>query len=335
MKGHSKCARPLAVWLALALAACSGSTQPPTPPSANGSASGAGIFRPQSLSYYGCPVFTGGSYNATVTNSPVDKNSKAYIKSVIQAGDTAGFYASTGVEQVNLANDKTPLLHVHQRVRYHKFPVPYPWLSNFYIEPLGDAHAMIVHTQDCHLFESYGTIYKHPTLSAYSGAHWDLRKRLRWLPPGTPSAMASGLPLFAGMVRWEDYESGSINHALNWTGIAGSVAQYEFVRPASDTDWLPFQGKSSYQLPYGARLRLKASFNTSGWGTQATMVAQAMKTYGIYLSDTGSSGNGLYFANDSHGNNPWNSADLSSLSQITMSDFDVIQLPTILRVPGH
>lgn len=49
---------------------------------------------------------------------------------------------------------------------------------------------------------------------------------------------------------------------------------------------------SSYELPYGARLRLRASFSTAGWGPQATMVANAMTRYGIYLADTGSDSTG-------------------------------------------
>ncbi len=113
--------------------------------------------------------------------------------------------------------------------------------------------------------------------------------------------MASGLSLFAGMVKWEDYQSGAINHALNWAAVAHTVAEYRFVRPASDTDQLAFNGGSPYQLPYGAHLRLKASFSTAGWGPEATMVANAMKTYGIYLADTGSSSNALYFSDASDG----------------------------------
>jgi hypothetical protein len=280
-----------------------------------------------------CPAFANGAYTQVVTNAPVDRNSAAYISSVIQAGDRAGFFASTGVEQVNLANDATPLRTVKPRVEYHKFPKPYPWSKDFYIEPLGDRHAMVVQTRSCHLFESYETEFQAPTLSAFSGANWDLAKSFVPLAPGTPSAMASGLSLFAGIVRWEDYKSGSIDHALNWDGIRGTVAQHDFVRPASDTDRIPFQGKSSYAMPYGVHLRLKATFSTQGWGAQATMVANAMKTYGIYLADTGSGRNALYFANAPDGSNPWNRRDLSSLSSITMHDFDVLKLGKILKVP--
>jgi hypothetical protein len=267
-----------------------------------------------------------------INAAALDPNSSKYISSVQGAGDTAGFYASTGVEKANQATNSTPLLAVHPKVSWHSFPVPYPWLSTFYVEPLSDAHAIVVQTQTCHLYEAYSTKYSQGALSAYSGANWDMTKAFVPLPKGQPSAMASGLSLFAGMVRWEDYQSGSINHALNWAAIAHTVAMYKFVTPASDTDRLTFSGTSSYQLPYGARLRLHASFSTAGWGPQATMVVNAMKTYGIYLADTGSSGNALYFENASNGTNPWNSSDLKALGNIHITDFDVITLPSIQSV---
>jgi hypothetical protein len=280
-------------------------------------------------------VYTAGDYyNAPITTASIDPNSASYIHSVYAAGDTAGFYASTGVERVNHASSTTPLLTVHPQVSYHTFPVKYPWTSSFFISPLSDHHSIVVQAQSCHVYESYGTRYSSGVLSAYSGANWDLTKPFVPMSPGTPSSMASGLPMFAGMVKWEDYQSGAIRHALNWAAIAHTVAQYKFVRPASDTDWLTFKG-TGLQLPYGAHLRLKASFSTAGFGPQAAMVAQAMKTYGIYLADTGSSGNALYFANAADGHNPWNSSDLSALGRIHITDFDLVTMPAVQSIPGH
>ena len=318
---------------ALGLAACSRLGTSPAMLSPSAAVPSAPLSRPGGAVYYGCPSFKNGPYTKPITGASVDPHSADYISSVIQAGDPYGFYASVGVEQVNLADNKTPLLTVQPKSKNHSFPVQYPWASNFYIEPLGDHHAMVVQTQSCHLYEAYDTSYTNGTLSAYSGANWLLTRKFKPLVPGNPSSMASGLSLFAGLVRWEDYESGSIAHAVNWDGIAHTVAQYEFVDPASDTDRLTFYGTSAYQMPYGARLRLKASFSTQGWGPEATMVANAMKTYGIYLADTGSGANGIYFANDEYGNDPWNRYDLLSLSLITMSDFDVVKLPPLQTVP--
>ena len=47
------------------------------------------------------------------------------------------------------------------------------------------------------------------------------------------------------------------------------------------------------------------------------MVAIAMKTYGVYLSDTGSVRNGLYFANAEDGEQSLELADLPSLGRIS------------------
>jgi hypothetical protein len=282
----------------------------------------------------GCTLFPAGdpTYNRNISTAPIDPHSAAYIASVQQAGDTSSFYASTGVEKANLATNSTPRVTVSRKVSYHSFPAPYPWASGFYIEPMGDAHAIVVQTQSCHLYEAYDTTYSGGVLSAYSGANWDLTKPYVPLAPGTPSAMASGLSLFAGMVTWTDYQSGAIRHPLDWAAITGTVSKLGFVAPASATGQMSFKGSSSYQLPFGAHLRLKASFSTAGWGPQSTMVAQAMKTYGIYLADTGSSGNALYFANEADGSNPWNYSDLSALSKVNVSDFDVLTLPTIQSV---
>ena len=336
---------PLILVLSLSAAACSGTSGSLAPSTVaqplNSAATPvkASTLKPSgtsgtSVGVYGCKVFPAGdaTYNKNISTASIDPNSAAYIASVQQAGDTKSFYASTGVEKLNLATNSTSMMTVSRKVSYHTFPVPYPWTSGFYIEPLSDAHAIVVQSQSCHLYESYGTTYSGGVLSAYSGANWDLTKPFVPLAPGTPSAMASGLPLFAGMVTWTDYQSGVIAHPLNWAAIAGSVSKYGFVPPASDTDQLAFKGTSSYQLPYGAHLRLKASFSTAGWGPEATMVAQAMKTYGIYLADTGSSGNALYFANAADGTNPWSSSDLSSLSKVHVSDFDVLTLPAIKNV---
>jgi hypothetical protein len=60
-----------------------------------------------------------------------------------------------------------------------------------------------------------------------------------------------------------------------------------------------------------------------------------MKTYGVYLADTGSGKNALYFANAPDGSNPWNSIDLLSLSAITLRDFDVLTLGKVLTVTRH
>lgn len=287
--------------------------------------------------FAGCAVFPGDSgYSRKVAADPIDPHSAQYIATMMNAGGGGGFWtAALPVEYVNVATSATPLLSVRQKVRYHHFDAAYPWSSTFKIEPESDAHAMVVSVPSCRLYETYDTSFTAGVLAAYSGAVWDLRRPFRPLPVGTPSAMASGLSLFAGTIRWDEVQSGRVEHALNWAAAAGSVSQFEFVRPASDTDWIPFKGTGLYRLPYGARLRLKRSFDISTFGPQSRAIAQALKTYGMYLADTASDGNALYDAMPAGGLNGWSAADLAALGRIHLSDFDVLKLPPVLRVPGH
>jgi hypothetical protein len=283
-----------------------------------------------------CGLFGASSaYASPIASASVDRDSRRYIASMTDAGSRGGFWiADRPVEFVNLADNRTPTYRVRQKVPYHAFAASWPWSASFRIEPLSDAHAIVVQTQSCKLYETYETSFAGNVLSAYSGAWWNLRDPFIPLAPGNPSAMASGLSIYAGMVRWEEVAKGSIDHALNWAAPAGTVAQWSFVRPASDAEGIPFKGTQRYQLPYGARLRLRADFDTSRFGPQSAAIGRAMKRYGIYLADTARE-NELYNSLALDGSNPWNGRDLAALAAIHITDFEVLSLGPAQRVPGH
>lgn len=79
---------------------------------------------------------------------------------------------------------------------------------------------------------------------------WDLNGP-GYSPPWTEGARGSGLPLFAGLIRPGELESGEIQHALA-ISLPGPAAGL-FVQPASSTDGT---GRVS-SIPEGARIRLK------------------------------------------------------------------------------
>jgi hypothetical protein len=283
-----------------------------------------------------CSYFQGGAYyTQPVTNAAVDADSASYINSMTGAGNSGGFWiAAHPVEFVNVADATTPKRPVKQKVTYHRFDAPFPWADGFRIEPLSDAHGIVISSPACELYETYDTGFAGGILSAYSGARWDLNGPFVPLAPGNPSAMASGLSVYAGLVRWDEVASGKIDHALNWSAPAGTVTQWTFVLPASDTDGIVYTGSSAYQLPYGAHLRLRASFDISRFGPQSAAIARAMKTYGVYLADTAKE-NELYNAIAPDGADRWDASDLAALESIRISDFDVLQLGRIERVPGR
>ncbi|MCW2792561.1 MAG: hypothetical protein JWO76_1659 [Nocardioides sp.] len=81
---------------------------------------------------------------------------------------------------------------------------------------------------------------------------WDLNGP-GYSQPQVVAARGSGLPLFAGLIRPGELESGEIQHALA-ISVPGP-AQNFFVQPASSTDG---NGRTT-SLPEGARIRLKAN----------------------------------------------------------------------------
>ena len=76
--------------------------------------------------------------------------------------------------------------------------------------------------------------------------------------------------------------------------------------------------------PMGLRVRLKASFDTSGFPPQARIVLEALKRYGMILADNGSP----WFL----GGAPdprWSNDQLHTLHRVTGSAFEVVDTSTL------
>jgi hypothetical protein len=74
----------------------------------------------------------------------------------------------------------------------------------------------------------------------------------------------------------------------------------------------------------GLRLRLKASFNISGFTGQARIILAALKKYGMIVADNGASWY-ITGAPDSH----WDDTDLDQLKTVPGSAFEVVVTGTI------
>ena len=77
--------------------------------------------------------------------------------------------------------------------------------------------------------------------------------------------------------------------------------------------------------PMGMRVRLKASFNISGFSPKMQVILRAMKKYGMIVADNGSN---WYISGAPDPR--WNESDLHSLSTIKGSDFEVVQMGTVV-----
>ena len=133
-----------------------------------------------------------------------------------------------------------------------------------------------------------------------------------------PVLDSAGLPIFVGLARYDEVAAGAINHALRYTVPS---TQRAFVAPASH--WASTLTNPSAP-PMGTRLRLKASFDISGFPADDQVILTALKKYGMILADNGSA---IFISGAP--DNRWNNSDLNQLKTITASSFEVVQMGTI------
>jgi hypothetical protein len=176
----------------------------------------------------------------------------------------------------------------------------------------------VVDGDNCKLYEMYGAEYNGEGWDADSGAVFDLMSNnLRTL--GWTSADAAGLPIFPGLVRYDEVAAGAIHHALRFTV---EESQRAIILPAthyaSDSD-------DADLPPMGLRLRLKADYDISGFTGEARVILEALKTYGMIVADNGTS----WFitgATDSR----WDDDDLSQLKDVPGAAFEAVDTGKII-----
>lgn len=175
-----------------------------------------------------------------------------------------------------------------------------------------DRHILIVDKDNNHLYELYNVWYNGTNWEAGSGAFFDMNTNNR-RPETWTSADAAGLAILPGLVRYDEvFGADEIRHAFRVTVRATNG----HVFPASHT-----AGSTSGALPMGARLRLKASKNISGYAPEVQKIFRAMKKYGLIVADNGSD---MYVsgAYDTR----WNNSVLNpAFRSLTASDFEVVQ----------
>jgi hypothetical protein len=198
-------------------------------------------------------------------------------------------------------------------------PGPYPIPSNAPIEGngQGDSHVLVVDKDNKMLYELYNASYTNGQWQASSGAIFNLASDVL-RPDGWTSADAAGLPIFPGLVRYEEVLKGAIDHAIRFTLQSANVKPNSYIAPARHG-----VGSSGgqYSLPFGAKIRLKANFNISGYSANLQIILTAMKKYGLILADIGSN---MYISGAP--DERWNNDDLQKLGQIAASNFEVVKM---------
>jgi hypothetical protein len=276
----------------------------------------------QTASLNGFVPFSSSSlWNTDISSAPVDPNSNSIMSNWVGSVNVHpdwGNDPSYGIPYVVV--DGTQSLESINLNAYadESDPGPMPVPSDAPVEggssSTGDRHVLVLDNGNCFLYEMYNSsVNADGSWNADSTAVWDLLGNEQ-RPYSWTSADAAGLPIFPGLVRYDEVASGKIQHAFRFTLPKSSAA---FTPPASH-----YAGNTSDPTapPMGMRLRLKSSYDISGFSPQMQVILTAMQHYGLILADNGSA---LYVTGVS--DSRWGS-DLDSLKTVPSSAFEVVQM---------
>jgi len=280
-----------------------------------------------------CHVFPAdNAWNRDVSGLPVDPNSTNYISAITALGGNQKLHAdfggdgAYGIPYITVPGTQ-PLVPVDfDAYGDESDPGPFPVPAKAPIEggnrSDGDRHVLVVDRAGCKLYELYRAFYiakPRPHWNADSGTAWDLRSVAR-RPDGWTSADAAGLPIFPGLVRYDEVASGDLDHAIRVTVESSRDA---WVHPASHC-----AGDTSdpNAPPMGLRLRLKAGYSLGRFSGGAAAIARAMKRYGLIVADNGSN---WFFSGTS--DRRWSDENLNQLKSIPGRAFEAVKSAAPIR----
>jgi hypothetical protein len=267
------------------------------------------------------------AWNTEIASMPVDPNSDNIIafigsSSPLHPDFGAGLYNGSKIGIPYQIIDTTAQTKVPVVIGPYKtesdpgpMPVPHNALIEGYPNPDdGDRHVVVLDRNDCWLYELYRGFKGHGSWRADSTAVWDMTTNEQ-RPYTWTSADAAGLPIFVGLVRYDEVLAGAINHAIR---VTVPVTRQAFTPPASH--WASSE-TSQNAPPMGMRMRLKASFDISGFSPNDQVILTTLKQYGLIVADNGSA---MFMSGAP--DERWNNGELDQLKTLTASDFEVVLL---------
>jgi hypothetical protein len=270
-------------------------------------------------------------WNEDISNEPVDPNSDNLIASIGLITSlhpdfgTVWNGAPNGIPYIVVSGNQTRVPLSWTAYGDESDPGPYPVPPDAPIEggpsSTGDRHVLVIDRDNWKLYElGYAfPVNGGASWNANCGAVFDLNSNaLR--PAGWTSTDAAGLPIFPGLVRYDEvFEQQEIRHAIRFTV---QTSRRAYVAPARH--WAS-SNTSVNRPPMGMRVRLKASVDISGYSPAMQVILRALKRYGMIVADNGSN---WYISGAPDPR--WNDSELNTLKNIKGSNFEVVRMGTIV-----
>ena len=227
--------------------------------------------------------------------------------------------------------------------KHTTFPVPTGGAiegeSGYACKSGGDCHMLVVDLARNLLWEMYSAFNPPPDptnfYSVGGATIWDLTHA--YSPTlrgdGCTSSDAGGFPVAAMVFSADEVAAGSIDHAIRFILPNARIRDGDlYVHPATHTGVTSSAGAPTRPNapPYGVRLRLKSSFDVTKLNKAGQVVAKALQTYGMFLSDGGNIA--LTATNDTFTKAKWADVGLGTkdLNAIQVTDFDIVDMGPVI-----
>ena len=304
--------------------------------------------------------------DAASTGLPVDTSPAAAIYSGYQSATIKPFFG--GNDYANFPNG-IPAIEVMwnqpdvavSTTQYQSYftsgPIPAYAPVEGTSNSTGDRHVLVYlqsgNGNNPALYEMWQGIYQGGPWTDSSNALWPNVASNNLTPQGQGTSDAAGLPVGPLLVNADEVigtgspatPNGTVQHPVRFT--VNHMLNY-WVWPATQSagtgsctlsggGTIPVESEISQATPpagctmtgaAGEIYRLKASVATPGCAAtspQAAIIIAGFRNYGIILADNGSSG-GLIGTPDAR----WNDNDLSCLTSLTLSDFEPVNVSSLM-----
>jgi hypothetical protein len=240
----------------------------------------------------GCQVLPNNNlYNVPIDNLPKHPQSEDFIAwtKTYSGGNYQLAYSPGDFPLTFVSGAQTPTSMKFYYTPANSGPFPLPPYPGPYVEDgywaTGDRHVILVDHGHCSSYELFSPYFPNhsnpdcPACNAQSGAKVDYSSNELLVTGGADVAF---LPLTPLIFRPDEIRAGAINHALRVTLFS----------PRNSYVWPALYSSSDYNSdpkapPVGARFRLRADFNISGFSPTARVILTALKKYGVIVADRG------------------------------------------------
>lgn len=224
---------------------------------------------------------------------------------------------------------------------------PYPMPPNTPIENINatdyaDRHAIVVQrdtTKPNHIGHIYELFRAYPQGNypisvtewwASSYAKFDANANtLQSRALGQNSTDAAGLPIFPGLVRYDEVQraiaqngrNGDLGHAVRFT-VGEFESEWSIIAPATAV-----AGHNTGPIPFGSRWRLRADWQVpADWPAEVAVIINTLKKYGMLQAD-----NSAYWGITGSPDERWDNNALSLLRYIKKGDFQMVDTGSIIQ----